>query len=914
MILKEIKHILEKYKPRSKARLNLNLKRKEFGGLKASEVLNILKVTAKVQAIEETHVCLSNQGFKDSSYRDLIENAIELDFSDSQIAALENHNSHLPFFIPSLGPHLPSVIYAYLSASYFKKKARTSERDRDMFFSFYRASTGLGLGISEFSALSDIDGITEIFKVALAFPDACNTTMPQHLSFPKLGLKTENSPVASQGNIAACAALALSPLFRSDEMPYAEDSIVNFMTGDSATNEPSVINGQKMIRRHMYLIAKHFAGKDEFERAHTDETVMKKLFEKLKDKGVLLRFAMHVFDNRIGISCASEDSQSWSDPLHDFIWTEKLGMSSIVRFNSLDFLDMIQKSVQLFDAARKGPVFSHVNVPRPAGHSISNFYGLSMIPEKSKSSPIPSLTLEEAIYHNNNDSMLNAFKVMIDLGFITSDTVVNSIVDSQRSVIERYIALLPEVKTRQSKRELVNVMPYYPEMAQYNWEAMVLKKKERDRYWKNGHLLRLSKTPGLRFPMKNGMELPEDLDIITPIQAENFSLSDILLMSKTFRAIGQDIPDIRPGHIDAALENPGSGTGGINKATAGLQVLSHLKNPKTGRYHILDIGIDEPGLYAMAAGTSHALDGKGFVLAEIQFNDYDFGVFAPDEFSTIYQRSNGNVILPVVIRQSFGFVRGRTIDSIMTLGGAGGCYHSSCSVGSIANRLKGVIIVVPNTAQAIQTAYRNAASGCTPTYIFLSNPVMRNMAIGSFNYSGTYLSLDTPLDPVGTYYTHSASGDPIGAHHHIILTFGEYVPICHMVAEQLLGKGIKVIVVDYNYVAPRNKNVIDDLLNEYRGSSIRPEFTVVSQEGDFGFGDVLIGDLAQHKIFSEKIGSKNRRNQWIRESLTFPKPSQIFNHILQVHRDQVSDRDGFIFEEIPRELEPMEQYFTGMSG
>ena len=913
MILKEIKKILSEHKSKTKVTANPNFKRKEFGGLKGSEVLQIITVAAQVQALEETITCITDQGFKGSSYRDLIDTAAELDFNDKQLAAVEAFKPHLPFFIPSLGPHLVNVIDTYLSTKYFKEKNRVSPRDRDMFFSYYRTSTGIGHGLGSFSALNkDINAITEVLKTVLGFPDACNTTMPQHLSFPTLGLKTESSAVAAQVNIAACSAMALGALYRSEEMPYSEDSIVNLMVGDSGTNEPSFVNSQKMIRRHMYQIARHFLDETEIENARYDDAKKKKLFEKIRDIGVGLRFAVHIFDNKIGISCPVEVSHSWGDPLHDYLWSEKdAGIVKIFRYDSLDFLDVLQQSVKIIEEARRGPVIAHIQIIRPGGHSLSNYYGLSMIPESAKSSPLSSLTLNEALYHNNNDPVLNAVKEMVDMGYLTPDGAVILLESAQKVVIERYIELIPKAKKSLPKTELIPVMAYDYDSAQTEWEKLVQKKPERDRLWKNGHLQRISRTPGLRFKIEDGQELPEDLNDISPIQAENFSLADILMLSDTFRAVGEDIPDTQPDFIEEVLKNPGSGTGGINKATSGLQVLSHINNPQTGRYHITDIGIDEAGIYALAAGFSHALDGKGFVMAEIQFNDYDFGLFAPEEISSLYQRSNGKASIPVVIRQSYGFVRGRTIESVFAKGGAAGTYHSSCTVGSIANRFKGLVIVITNTVRAVQTAYRNAVSGKTPTIILMSNPVMRKIAIGSFPYSGKYLPLETPLDPLGTYYKYSASGDPVGAHNHIILTYGEYVPICYMIAEQLLEKGIKTLVVDYNYIVPRNKNVVEELLTEYRTSAVKPKFTVVSQESDFGFGDLILNDLGIHRIYAAKLCAKERRNQWLSESLTFPTPEQISNHILNLHREQVAAADGFAYDDVPREQQPMEQYFSG---
>ena len=99
------------------------------------------------------------------------------------------------------------------------------------------------------------------------------------------------------------------------------------------------------------------------------------------------------------------------------------------------------------------------------------------------------------------------------------------------------------------------------------------------------------------------------------------------------------------------------------------------------------------------------------------------------------------------------------------------------------------------------------------------------------------------------------------------------------------------------------------LLNEYRGSSITPRFTVVSQDGDFGFGDMILSDLGKHKIFAEKLATKERRNQWLGEHLTYPTPDQIFNHVFNDHKDRSEAKDGFILEDIPIDKQPMDLYY-----
>jgi pyruvate/2-oxoglutarate/acetoin dehydrogenase E1 component len=725
-------------------------------------------------------------------------------------------------------------------------------------------------------------------------------------------MATETSTLAAQADIAAAMAISLGPLLRSDDMVYADDSIVHLNMGDSGINESSFPNGYKMLRRHMYMVAKHFLSEDEINSAIDNPEKERDNYNKLKDMGVSLKFASHIYDNKIGISCSSDVSQSWQDPIYDYKWMEKdTGMLKIFRYDSLNFQQVLQESVKLMHEARLGPVMAHVNVLRVGGHSLSNYYGLGIIPETAKASPIPSLTLEEAMYNNNNDSVLNALKFMADLGYLDSGSAVKLLEDAQRTVIERFIGLIPKAKSELPKKSVVPRWAYDEEKSQNNWENLIINSDNRDKAWRTGHFDRLSKTPGIRFKPEENVRLPEDMDEVTPIQAENFSLADMMLLSGTFRAFGEDLMDIRPDLIDEVIKKPGYGTGGINKATTGLQALSHIRNPKTGRYHVLDIGIDEAGLYAIGAATSKALDGKGFVMCEMQFNDYDFGLFAQEEISSIYQRSNAKETLPVIIRQSYGFVRGRTIKSVFEKGGAAGVYHSACHIGNIASRYKGMAIVVPNTARAIQMAYRNAVSGQTPTVILMSNPAMRSIAIGSFPYTGKYLPLDMPLDPLGTYYPYAVKGDPKGAHHHIILTYGEYVPICHYIAEQLYEAGIKTLVVDYNYAVPRNEKAAEEILGEYRDSFIKPKFTVVSQEGDFGFGDVIINDLMKSGITADKISKKERINQWLAESLTFPTPESIYNHILSLHKDKITADREYVFQDVPKDMWPMAEYFAG---
>ena len=124
MIIREIIAKISENDSKPKAKANPNFKRKVFGGLKGSEVLKIIGIAVQVQALEETITCITNQGFKGSSYKDLITTAANLDFSDKDFAALEVFNHHLPFFISAMVPPLLPVIVPNLSTNYFNMNHR----------------------------------------------------------------------------------------------------------------------------------------------------------------------------------------------------------------------------------------------------------------------------------------------------------------------------------------------------------------------------------------------------------------------------------------------------------------------------------------------------------------------------------------------------------------------------------------------------------------------------------------------------------------------------------------------------------------------------------------------------------------------------------------------------------------------
>lgn len=910
MLLEEILNQLADYAPSSGAKPDLTVSRSEFGGLTGNEVLEIVKVAAQVQALEELLTCLGNQPIQGSRYAGLVKTARTLGFSADAIQTLESYEPHLPFFINSLGPHVVNVVDAYFSARHFKAQGRISPEDKDAFFSYYRTSTGTALGIGAFSALNDnprSDMITEVLKNAIGFKDACTKMMPEHVSFPHLGLLTESTMIGGSVEEALGMAMALGPLLRKEEMPYAEDSIVHLLLGDSSVNEPGLRSMYSMLETHLSFMARHFLKltPEAMEKARNNPEAQKKLYEALLQDH-RIRLVVHVVDNSIGISCKSDVSSPFGDVLNFARHLEALGALKTFEYDGLDFLSTLQHAAKINQAAREhGLVAARIIVPRPGGHSLSNFYGLGMVDPSKGKAPTGSLSIEDVVYHNNHDPLYNALKTLMEVGYLNNDTAQQIIREAQQAVLERLVDLIPQDHPKR-KQDLNPTMAYTPETAVENWNVILNgtgnEEKpliRRARLWKKtNHLAVLSKVPGLGFKVPEEVYLPEHLESVSPLQAENFSLADLLLLfNGNFFAIGEDIPDASPFDLERVLQDPRTGMGGINRQTAKLQVLAHTLNPERGRYSIMDIGINEAGIYALGAGLKHALQDKGVVFVEIQFTDYDFPLFALEEISSLFQRSNGRENIPIIIRHSYGFMRTGDIHAFFEKGGATGMYHSACPIGSLANRYPGLSIVVPNTARAVQMAYRNAVAGATPTLIMMSAPVIRALKMDSFPYHGQYLPLDAPLDPLGTAYVHRAKDKqgnafPVDAHEHILLTYGEYVPVCSMVADELFKQeGVKTLVVDYNTIVPHDSKLIAKLLEQYRASFIMPKFSIVSQEGKWGFGGVILQDLVSElpsldQLKIDLLIGAERKGGWLEEHLSHPTPSEVYNHVLDQHQGE----------------------------
>ncbi len=915
MLLQEIIEDVGKLKP-CHVLNELGVSREELSGLTGNEALRIVVNAAQTQALEEMLICLTDRQIPGSSYQIVINKARELDFSPSDIAALEAFKPHSLFFISALGTPLDNSATTFFSTKYFKDKGRNAPEDKDIFWSYYRTSSGTIIGLGNFSALNfdpRRDMPTEILKNALGAKDAHSKTMVGHAEDKRLGFIAETSMIGVYSDIAASMAIGLGPLMSTDKMPYAHDSVVHLFLGDSGVNQPNFRTAYSLINNHVYLMARHFLklSDSEIKEARKDYNKRFEIYKRLIGEGLVIRFATHIYDNGVGISCPTDISSPFGDPLDSIRHLQEKGLIQILEYDSSDFPGVLKNAGLIDRAAREsGLVASIVNVPRPGGHSLSSYAGLAKIGESRIYSPMPTLTLKEAMQHNNFDPILNALNYLVESGYIGPSSAQKIILDAQREMIERLIELVKcnGIKPNTS-HDLNPVMAYEVCNTDARWAELINSdgySTRRDGLWKShAHMRNISIVPKLRTQhlenkVKEGAYLPEHLEFISPLQAENLSLAEIMMIyNGRFLFTGQDVPDSSPFKLDNVLNALGlryQGQGGIDRATAMLQVLAHNIDPQRGRFRFMDIGINEPGIYSMIAGLKHANGGNAAVFGEIQFMDYDprYGL---EHISSLFQRSNGRDNIPVVIRMSYGCMRTGNAEEFFEKSGAAGMYHSGSYIGSLAGQFPGIGIVAPNTARAVQMAYRNAIAGETPTVILMSSPVMNMLKVADFDYTGAYLPLDASLDPAGTSYIHRMKDEnkrplPIGAHEKVILTYGEGVFASKLAAKELKEKhGINTLIVDYNYAVPRDTKAVQKLLELYSGSGITPVFAIVSFEDEFGFGAAIQNDLTENISRLEQyridhIRKAPRKNGNLQEHLVFPNPGNIALHLLENDPDR----------------------------
>ena len=431
----------ERHRPRSPIvdtiSPDLNITIPEFGNLTVQEAIDILKISAQAQTLEEIIISLSKDGHAGTTYDDLINNATSLGFSPEEIQQLKGFEAkvHVPFFINSLGTVVDKVAKVYFATKYYNDRGRNGPTDKDLFFSYYRDSTPTAVALGAFSHLNKNIAYyipREVLRIALGMRGAFNTSMPEHFSLPELGIMPETSAIGALSG-EAIATAAGNSMFHSDSALIARDSVVHLSLGEGGVNEGSLRIALGSLETQLYLLARtHFnLSKQNIQELESNHEKRREHYRRLlKERQIGL--ALHVYDNNLAISCPSEIVHPWGSPIWLMNWLESEGLVKRYQYDGSNFLQILQNTADMFATLREDgkAIVSRIKVPRPADHSISNYTGLKSV-RPDKKSDLRSVPDEEFRYHKNTDALLDAAQEFIDREYITPNKLAEEYRNSQ---------------------------------------------------------------------------------------------------------------------------------------------------------------------------------------------------------------------------------------------------------------------------------------------------------------------------------------------------------------------------------------------------------------------------------------------------------------------------------------------------
>ena len=418
---------------------------------------------------------------------------------------------------------------------------------------------------------------------------------------------------------------------------------------------------------------------------------------------------------------------------------------------------------------RRGPALANIRVVREESHSGSDDQSHYMEP-----------TLQR--YHIEHDPLREMAKTLIDDGIFAPQEL-TAIFDKADVEVKKVSEEVVAGYQQKTYDDVLNkVFSYKHDTAEERWRSL-LKERGQSRAQRYGEL---HKRGLLESP-----DLPENQPPMTMRKAINYSLFDIFMLSDDTVLFGEDVADFArevfvkgPEVIDKLR-----GKGGVFLVTKGLQ-------RAFGPDRVYNTQLDEAGILGRAQG--HAYQGR-VPFPEIQFIDYMSPAYQQlkDRIATTYQRSNGRVRMPMVIRTSYGGYKQ----------GAGAMWHSEANLGSFIN-IPGMHVLIPSNA--------SDAAGLMRTAFVSGDPVLFCEAVALYNrndWDGYKMSAKYPpigeLIPFGKARTYNPDGRDI-----VIITYGITFPMTMKAAEALKEKEISARVIDLRTVKPIDWDSIAEAVKE----------------------------------------------------------------------------------------------------
>jgi 2-oxoisovalerate dehydrogenase E1 component len=470
------------------------------------------------------------------------------------------------------------------------------------------------------------------------------------------------------------------------------------------------------------------------------------------------------------ISTSVHEQFPEGNPTTSFEGFRRFGLL-IENFDGTEIKESIAAVKRMVDHVRsgKGPAIANINVTREDSHSGSDDQTHYMIKKEQK-------------YHIENDPLRKASKTMIDDGIFAPDELVAIFDEMDKEVAKVSAEVTSDIHYKKPKDVLTKVYSYEHNRAEKRWAKLLGEKGSiRAERYKEFHDKGFFPSP----------ELPENQGPMNLRAAINYTLFDIFMMTDDVILFGEDVADFAREVLEKGEEayKGLKGKGGVFLVTKHMQLAF-------GQERVYNTQLDEAGILGRAVG--HSYQGR-IPFPEIQFIDYISPAYQQlkDRIATTYQRSNGKVRMPMVIRTTYGGYKQ----------GAGAMWHSEANLGTFIN-IPGLHVVVPSNAVDAAGLLRTAFVSGDPVLFCESVALYNRRDWDGYNILAKYPPIEE-LIPFGKAQVYNEDAEDIA-----IISYGITLPMSLRVMEQLAEKGIKARVVDLRTVKPIDWETIDKTVKD----------------------------------------------------------------------------------------------------
>jgi 2-oxoisovalerate dehydrogenase E1 component len=470
------------------------------------------------------------------------------------------------------------------------------------------------------------------------------------------------------------------------------------------------------------------------------------------------------------ISTSVQEQFPEGNPTTSFEGFKRFGLK-IENFDGTDIKKSLAAVKRMVDYTRKGkgPCIANINVTREDSHSGSDDQSHYM-----------ELKLQK--YHIEHDPLRMMGKQLIDDGLFKPAELAKLYDEIDIEVKQASDEVTTDIHYKTAADILTKVYSYKHESAERLWGKLITERGGlREEKYREYHERGFFASP----------DLPENQPVMTMRAAINYALFDIFLLSDDIVLFGEDVADFAREIFEKGdkVTDKLKGKGGVFLTTKNLQ-------RAFGPDRVFNTPLDEAGILGRAVG--HSYQGR-VPFPEIQFIDYISPGYQQlkDRIATTYQRSNGRVRMPMVIRTSYGGYKQ----------GAGSMWHSEANLGTYIN-IPGLHVAVPSNAGDAAGLLRTAYVSGDPVLFCEAVALYNRRDWDGYNIMTKYPAIDEII-PFGKAKVYNENATDIA-----IISYGITLPMCLKAASELAKKDIKARVVDLRTVKPIDWNTIEATMKD----------------------------------------------------------------------------------------------------